>query len=182
LYGITKKIVATRINRKMKMEYKNIFNFNISLTWKSVLLLLLLSILPNWLGMYHYTTTFGLRIHFFQYLIFVAAIIYGPIGGLISGAFGSIWTAISLNNPYIVFGNMILGFFAGLFLRYGLNIILSVLIAYLIQLPWLWFTDIYLANMPIRIVKMVVVALLFSDILCGFIAWITAKPIREIIK
>ena len=130
-------------------NYGNILDFNIKWTWKTITLLSFLAVFPNILGLYS-TTIFGVRIHFFQYLIFLAAIIYGPSGGLISGAFGSVWTAIALNNPYILIGNMILGFFIGFFIRLKWNIILAVLTAYLIQLPWLWLTDIYLAHMPVK--------------------------------
>ena len=86
------------------MNYKNIFYFNLKYSWKSITLLTFLAILPNFFGMINFTTPFGFKIHIFQYLIFIAAIIYGPVGGLISGAFGSLFTAITLNNPYILIG------------------------------------------------------------------------------
>jgi uncharacterized membrane protein len=159
---------------------KNILNFNIKWTWKTISLLAFLAIFPNILGLYH-TTIFGIRIHFFQYLIFLAAIIYGPLGGLISGTFGSLYTAIALNNPYIIIGNILLGTLFGIFIRLKWNIIIAVLTAYLIQLPWLWLTDIYLANMPINIVKGIVIALLLSNILWAAIAGITAKKIKNLI-
>ena len=158
---------------------KNILNFNIKWTYKSVTLLIMLAILPNLLGMIH-TTLFGVRIHFFQYLIFLAAIIYGPIGAVISATMGSLYTAIALNNPYIIIGNIILGTFFSIFIRLKWNVILAALTAYLIQLPWLWFTDIYLANMPVQVVKGIVIALLLSDILWAVVAKLTYKGIRNI--
>lgn len=157
---------------------KNILNFNIKWTWKTLTLLAFLAIFPNVLGLYH-TTIFGVRVHFFQYLIFLAALIYGPSGGLISGAFGSMYTAIALHNPYIIIGNMLLGTLFGLFIRLKWNIILAVLTAYIIQMPWLWVTDIYLANMPVNVVKGAVIALFFSDILWAIIAKFTYKKIRK---
>ena len=155
---------------------KNILNFNIKWTWKTITLLSFLAIFPNILGLFH-TTIFGIRIHFFQYLIFLAAIIYGPAGGLISGTFGSLYTAIALNNPYIIIGNIILGTLFGLFIRLKWNILLAVLTAYAIQLPWLITTDIYLAHMPINIVKGIVIALFFSNILWAVVAKFTYKKV-----
>ena len=160
--------------------YEDILNFNIKWTWKTISLLSFLAIFPNILGLFH-TTLFGVRIHFFQYIIFLAAIIYGPLGGLVSATFGSLYTAIALNNPYIIIGNIILGTLVGIFIRLKWNIILAVLTAYLIQLPWLWLTDIYLANMPINIVKGIVIALLLSNILWAAVAGVTAKHIKNLI-
>lgn len=161
----------------MELTYKNIFG--IEFNWKNIALLIFLAIFPNILGLFH-TTIFGVRIHFFQYLIFLAAMIYGPFGGAVAGAFGSMYTAVALHNPYIIIGNIILGTCVGLFYK-KINIVIAVLLAYLIQLPWLWTTDIYLAGMPINVVKGVVVGLLISDIVMAFIAWGTAKRIKQLV-
>lgn len=160
----------------VKIEYKNIFD--VELNWKTLSLLAFLAIFPNVLGLFH-TSLFGIRIHFFQYLIFLAAVIYGPVGGAISGAFGSLWTAVALHNPYIVIGNILLGFFVGYFFKKGLNIMLAVLFAYLIQLPWLWVTDIYLASMPVAVVKGVVVGLFVSNMVFALVTIATWKKVRE---
>ena len=160
-------------------KYNNIFN--IKLTWKTITLLSFLVIFTNILSLYH-LTLFGVKIHFFQYLIFLAAMIYGPIGGLISGAIGSIYTSIALNNPYLIVGNIILGTLFGLFIRLKWNIILAALTAYIIQLPWLLYTDIYLLNMPINIVKGIVIALLISNILWAIVAGLTWKKVKILIK
>jgi len=162
------------------MEYKNIFGFDNEWNLKTISLLAFLAIFPNVFGMLH-TTIFGVRIHFFQYLIFLAAIIYGPIGGAVSGAFGSIWTAVALNNPYILIGNVILGFFVGYFVRLKWYVMLAVLGAYLIQLPWLWVTDVYLAHMPVKSVRMIVIALLLSNVIWGSIAGLTSRHIKKAI-
>ena len=130
--------------------------------------------------MFH-TTIFGVRIHFFQYLIFLAAIIYGPLGGIISGAVGSVFTAFALNNPYIIIGNIILGFFVGFFIRLKWNVIVAVLVAYFIQLPWLWLTDVYLAGMSVKVVNGIVVALFISNILWGAVAGWSSKYLRGLV-
>lgn len=98
----------------VKIEYKNIFD--VELNWKSISLFVFLAIFPNVLGLFH-TTLFGVKIHFFQYLIFLAAVIYGPLGGAIAGASGSLYTAALLNNPYIIIGNIMLGSLVGLFFQ-----------------------------------------------------------------
>ena len=161
----------------MELNYKNIFG--IKYNWKNLSLLIFLAIFPNILGLFN-TTIFGVRIHFFQYLIFLAAMIYGPFGGAISGLFGSMYTAVALNNPYIMIGNILLGTFVGLFYK-KINIVISVLLAYLIQLPWLWITDIYLAGMPVNIVKGIVLGLLISNTIMAFIAWGTAKKVKQLV-
>ena len=123
---------------------------------------------------------FGVRVHFFQYLIFLAAIIYGPAGGFISGAVGSIYTSFALNNPYIMIGNIILGTVFGVLIRLKWNIILAVLTSYLIQLPWLYLTDVYLVHMPVKVVQGVIIALLFSNILWAVVAKLSYKKIRNL--
>lgn len=164
------------------MNYKNIVYFNVKNSWKSVALLTFLAILPNFFGMINFQTQWGFKIHIFQYLIFLAAIIYGPIGGFISGAFGSLFTAITLNNPYVLIGNIILGFFVGLFIRLRWNAVIAVLTAYLIQLPWLYYSDIYLAHMPIKVVQGVIIALFLSNMLWSIVTLLTYKPIKSLIK
>jgi len=162
----------------VKIEYKNIFD--IEFNWKTLSLLAFLAIFPNVLGLFH-TSLFGIRIHFFQYLIFLAAVIYGPIGGAISGAFGSLWTAAALHNPYIVVGNIILGSLVGFFFKKKLNIMLAVLLAYLIQIPWLWVTDIYLAGMPVAVVKGVVAGLFVSNMVFALITMATWKKVKAVV-
>ena len=158
-------------------KYENFFD--IKFNWRTVSLLCFLAVFPNILGAFH-TTVWGVRVHFFQYLVFLAAIIYGPAGGVISGAFGSVYTAIALHNPYIIVGNVLLGGLTGLFIkRYNFHVISAVLTAYLIQMPWLWVTDIYLAGMPMKAVNSIVVALLISDLIWGFAAWLTWKKIKK---
>jgi len=159
------------------MHYKNISG--IEWDYKKILLLISLLIFSNILSLFHFQL-FGLRIHFFQYLIFLAAFIFGPVGGILSGGLGSMYTAIAMNNPYIAVGNMILGGFAGLFMRKKIGIIPSVIFAYAIQVPWLWLTDIYLAGMAVKYVNMIVIALLVSNILCASITKLTAKNIKNL--
>jgi len=92
-----------------------------------------------------------------------------------------VFSAVSMNNPYIIVGNMILGFFVGYFFSKKLNIILSVIFAYLIQMPWLYFSDVYLVGMPVKVVYGIIVALFISDILWAGLTMLTYKKIKAII-
>ncbi|MBW2974449.1 hypothetical protein KY366_01910 [Candidatus Woesearchaeota archaeon] len=158
--------------------YKDIFDFNVRWTWKTITLLAFLAVFPNVLGLVH-TTVFGVRVHFFQYLIFLAAIIYGPAGGMVSGAFGSVYTAAALGNPYVIIGNVILGGVFGVLIRLKWHVISAVLTAYLIQMPWLWVTDVYLAGMPVKVVNGIVIALLISDVLWAVVAGWSSKYVSK---
>lgn len=140
-----------------------------------------LAFFPNFIGMLNLPTVWGFKIHLFQYLVFIAAAIYGPMGGLVSGGFGSLFTAMTLNNPYIIIGNMLLGFLTGFFLKKGINLIIAVLMAYAIQMPWLWLTDVYLAHMPIVVVNRVVIALFFTNIIWALAAYYSYKSVKRAI-
>lgn len=80
---------------------------------------------------------------------------------------------------YIILGNAILGFFAGAFFAAKNGIVVSAMAAYLIQLPWLWITDVYLVGMPVPAVKIAVVSLLVSNLTLALLAQVTYRPIRE---
>lgn len=133
--------------------------------------------MPNFLGLFSFQTPFGFRIHFFQYLIFLVAATYGPIGAAAVGAIGSVYTAVALHNPYVIIGNVILGFFAGLLVKR--TSVVAAMAAYLIQLPWLWISDVYLAGMPIPAVKVAIVSLFVSNLLLAGLAQLTSRPFRE---
>ena len=151
--------------------YENLFGVRFS--YRSLLMLAFLAIFPNILGMVVLQTPFGFKLHLFQALIFLAALAYGKWGGATAGAFGSIYIAIALNNPFIVVGNIILGFFTGVFAK-RIHIVLAVLAAFAIQLPWLYFTDLA-AGMPEAAVHGVIIALLFSNIVWAVFAGFAYK-------
>jgi len=161
------------------MEYSEKFSFNVEWNYKTMALFLFLMILPNLLGLINLSTVWGFKIHFFQIAVFIAALIYGPKGGLLSGLVGSLYPAFIMSNPYIVIGNAILGFFVGLFVRYNLNTIIAVMLAYCIQLPWLIITDYYLVNLPISLILRLILALAISNLVWAIVANYTVKPIKE---
>lgn len=160
--------------------YKTIFG--VKLTHKSVFLLAFLALFPNILGMFSFSTPFGFNLHFFQILIFLAALLYGPMGGAVSGIFGSFYTAAILNNPYIIVGNIILGFFTGVFARRKIPVVGAAMLAFSIQLPWLWYSDIFLAGMSVMAVNGVMIALFAGNILWAFVASKSYKRIRSLIE
>jgi len=162
------------------MEYKNILGFEVN--YKTISMLIFLAILPNLLGMINLPTVFGFKIHTFQIAIFLAAAIYGPLGGAISGGIGSMYTAFAMKNPYIAIGNIILGFGAGFFIRRGFGIIQSVLMAYAIQMPWLYLTDVFLAGMPHSLVANIMIALFFSNLVWAAVAKYTHKPLKQVVE
>lgn len=160
--------------------YKTIFGVKFS--HKSLLLLAFLAFFPNLLGMISFSTPFGFNFHFFQILIFLAALLYGPIGGITSGIFGSFYTAIIMHNPFIIVGNAILGLFTGIFARKKIPVVGAVMLAFSIQLPWLWYSDVFLAGMPVPAVNGVMVALIASNLLWAIIASLSYKKMKKLVE
>ena len=149
---------------------------------KNMLLLAFLGIFPNVLGLISIPTVFGFRIHIFQYMVFLSALLFGPFGGMVSGGFGSLYTAFALNNPYIIIGNILLGGIFGILIKKGIPIIRAGLFAFAIQVPWLFYTDVYLAGMPQNVVINIVIALLIGNILWLFLAKHSFKRIQGLFQ
>ena len=91
----------------------------------------------------------------------------------------SFYSALIMSNPYILVGNAILGLFVGLFFRYGLNVVISVLLAYLVQLPWLIVTDYYFVGLSVVFIRGLVIALFVSNMIWAVVAHYSLKPIRK---
>jgi len=164
------------------MINKNVFSWDVGWNFKSVSLFLFLLALPNLLSVINISTPWGFKIHFFQLAIFIAAAIYGPRGGLLSGLLGSLYSGILMNNPYLVVGNALLGFLVGFFVRYKIHTLIAVLSAFIIQLPWLILTDHYLVHLPVNFIVPLVIALLISNTLWAIIAHFSTKPIKSLIQ
>jgi hypothetical protein len=159
-------------------NHKQIFSLGHNWDYKKISIFLLVIALPNILGMLNIDTGLGFKIHFFQLGILVAAMAYGPIGGLMAGIVGSVYSAIIMSNPYIVIGNAILGLSAGYLMRLEWNAILATLTAFAIQLPWLIVSDYYLMSMPITIIGGIVLALLVSNTIWSIIVHYCKKQVR----
>lgn len=160
---------------------QNIFSFDVEWNYRKVALFVFLIAVPNVLGLVNFGTLFGFKIHVFQIAVFLAAIIFGPSAGLLSGLIGSLYSAAIMNNPYLVVGNMILGFFTGLFVRYGIHTVIAAVLAYLVQLPWLIVSDYYFVHLPWSFLVPLIIALAISNIIWAFVAHYMAKPIMNLL-
>lgn len=121
------------------------------------------------------------KMHFYQVGIFGAGFVFGPIAGATVGALASSYNAMFvLHNPWIIGGNALLGFFAAYFyLRFGA--FKAVLMAYAIQIPYLYFTDVYLAGMPIMAVHGIALTLLATNLVSVLAAgWIAPQITRRL--
>ncbi|MBU2100986.1 hypothetical protein KKG83_07570 [Candidatus Micrarchaeota archaeon] len=155
-----------------------VFSKEFWLDKKSVSLFVFLALLPNLVGLISFSTEFGFKFHVFQYVIFLAALIYGPFGGAVSGGFGSIFTALTLNNPYLILGNIILGAVFGLLLKKGVPLFKAGLTAFLAQIPFLYFTDVYLIGMNSTVVQKLIIALFLGNLVWLFLAKFTFNKIK----
>jgi len=171
-----------KFTHKFENSDKNNSLFKILNEWdfKRTTIFLILLIIPNLLSLINIETNLGFKIHFFQLGIIIAAIAYGPMGGLLSGMIGSIYPSMITSNPYIIIGNMILGFAAGYLIRLRWNIIIATLIAFMIQLPWLIASDYYFMHLPIQIIIGIIIALTISNTIWSAIANYSSKYIRQI--
>lgn len=132
-------------------------------------------------------------IHLIQLPIILSALAAGPyIGGLVGfvGAFVMAFT-LPVPNPYILLGNALLGFLTGLIyarlsassLSPHVARITSATVAYAIQTPYVWVTDVYLMGMPPLVVQTILVKLLLEDTLSAVISTmvLSLSPIRALI-
>jgi len=119
-------------------------------------------------------------LHMIQLPIVFAGFAAGPLAGGLVGFFGAFVMALTLTkpNPYIIFGNAILGFLTGLFYsrlkklsrRSVVPQAASVLLAYALQLPYVYVTDVYLMGMPHVVVMGILGVLLVEDLISVLIS------------
>lgn len=112
--------------------------------------------------------------HLIQLPIIFSGLAAGTLAGGLVGFLGAFVMAFTLPkpNPYIIIGNAILGLLTGMFyskLRHmpGKQILpqmISVLLAFVLQVPYVYFTDAYLMGMPNPIVLGILIALLIEDL------------------
>jgi hypothetical protein len=140
-------------------------------SWPEVLTspLFMLIFLPLVLSLVHIPTPWGFHLHFFQIAILLGAYLFGPVGGGIAGAAGSLAGALILANPYIIIGNVILGTATGLFARQGIRPLFAIWLAFLLQLPWLVLTDFWFMGLPATFIQGLMISLFLSHTLWGVI-------------
>jgi len=141
--------------------------------------MLMLVFLPNILSMVNLTTPGGVTVHTFQAAIFLAAFLLGPLGGLLSGVIGSLFSALTLSNPYLMIGNGILGFFTGWFLHRGIRPLFAVWIAFCLQLLWLVPADYFLAGLSLSFIQGLVLVLFLSNTLWAVVAARLSGPLKR---
>ena len=133
--------------------------------------------LANVLGLL--TVQIGIvNVHFSQLPVIFSGLSLGPVPGAAVGALGFLVSSFMLPaaNPYVIGGNAILGFFTGLFYVKVRRIrrrpivpqIVAVVLAYLVQAPYVFLTDVYLMAMPVPIVLAIMAVLLVEDLTCVF--------------
>ena len=158
------------------MQFNNPFEFDRRLDRKEISILVFLVFLPNVLGMLNYDTGMGFKLHVFQLGIVLAALFYGWYGGLMAGIFGSIYSAVIMNNPYIIIGNAILGLVAGYLIHKGYHTNLAIWVAFAIQIPWLIFSDYVFIGMPMNVIWMIIIALAVSNTIWAALGHYAVRP------
>lgn len=129
------------------------------------------------------------EIHVMQLPIILTGLALGPGAGGLVGFLGAAVMAFRLRppNPYILLGNAMLGFFTGLFYLHlrkmkGRPIIpqvICVMGAYVLQVPYVYVTDVYLMSMPSAIVLTgILPKLLLEDTISVLLAHFTLFRIR----
>ena len=157
----------------------NILSWELPWNRKTVGVILMLVFVPNILSMVNLTTPGGVKIHTFQVAIFLAASLLGPLGGFLSGMIGSLFSALTLSNPYLMIGNGILGFFAGWFLRCGIRPLFAVWMAFCLQLLWLIPADYFLAGLSAAFIQNLVLMLFLSETLWAVVAARLSGPLKR---
>ncbi len=153
------------------------------ITSKQIAFIATMCALANVLGFF--TIPIGLTsIHLMQLPIILTGLSLGSWAGGLVGFIGAVVMAYRLSppNPYILPGNAILGFFTGLFYsrlkkmggRPIIPQVISVLVAYIVQAPYVYVTDVYLMPMPAPVVLTIILPKLFlediiSVLLCHFV-------------
>jgi membrane protease YdiL (CAAX protease family) len=121
------------------------------------------------------------KIHFFPAAIILSAVLFGAGGGIVAGIAGSLYSALLLGNPYILVGNALFGLLTGIFYKKTGSIIISVLLAFLCELPWLILSDYYLIHLPAAFIGRLVVVLFLANILWAALIHAGIKPLRKIL-
>jgi uncharacterized membrane protein len=145
---------------------------NKKITAKEIAFIAIMSSLANILSWF--SIPIGLTsIHLTQLPIILTALSLGRWSGGLVGFVGAITMAYRLIpvNPYILFGNAILGYFTGFFYshlkkmktRIVIPQTISVLASYLIQTPYLYLTDVYLVSIPTKIVLTIILPKLLVE-------------------
>ncbi len=118
--------------------------------------------------------------HLIQLPIVFSGLAAGAMAGGVVGLLGTFVMAFTLPRPipYLIVGNGILGFLIGalhskmrhLSKRAIVPQVISVFLAYLIQMPYVYATDVYLMGMPHAVVMAIMGALLIEDMISAVVS------------
>ena len=139
----------------------------------------LLVLLPCVLSLINITFAHHWKIHFFPAAIFLAAVCFGPAGGLAAGITGSLYSAILLGNPYLLIGNALLGLMTGVFFRKTGKVIPSVGLAFACQLPWLVVSDFYFVGLPAVYIAKLTIVLFLGNLLWALLIHPAVGPVKK---
>lgn len=150
---------------------------------RRVAFVVVMAALSNILGLPPFVASLGVtNIHFLQIPIILTALALGAVAGGLVGLIGATTMALTLPVPnlYLLPGNAILGFVTGLLYsalakhkwRSIISQTISVIGAYVVQAPYVYFTDVYLARMPQPLVVTIVFTLLVEDLISVFFSHI----------
>ncbi len=139
----------------------------------------LLVLLPCLLSLVNVTFAGNWKIHFFPAAIFLAAMSFGPAGGLIAGVTGSLYSALFLGNPYLLVGNALLGFLTGIFFRRTGRMVPAAMLAFACQLPWLVVSDYYFVHLPVGFIARLAIVLCLGNLLWAILIDLAMKPVKK---
>lgn len=153
----------------------------VKLNRRATIAFALLVLLPLTLSLIDLTFVQNWKVHFFPAAIILAALIFGATGGVIAGVAGSLYSALLLGNPYLIVGNALFGLLTGIFYKKTNKIILSVLMAFICELPWLIITDYYFMHLPSGFIAKLVVVLFLANVLWSALIQLINKPLRKLL-
>jgi hypothetical protein len=84
-----------------------------------------------------------------------------------------------LGNPYLIAGNALFGLLTGIFYNKTNKIILSVLLAFLCEVPWLILTDYYLVHLSAEFIIKLIIVLFLANVLWAALIHLINKPLRK---
>jgi uncharacterized membrane protein len=148
---------------------------------RTAIAFILLVFLPFMLSLINLSFAQNWKVHFFPAAIILAVLIFGATGGLVAGIAGSLYSAFLLGNPYLIVGNALFGLLTGIFYNKTNKIILSVLLAFLCELPWLILTDYYLVHLSAEFITKLIIVLLLANVLWAALIHLINKPLRNLL-
>jgi len=146
---------------------------------RAAMVIALLVLLPFILSLMNMTFAQSWKIHFFPAAIILAAMIFGATGGLVAGVAGSLYSALLLGNTYLVIGNALFGLLTGVFYKKTGQLMLSVIMAFVCELPWLIVSDYYFMELSAEFIVRLAVVLFLADILWAALIHLMNKPLRK---